>query len=368
MLAKHVPAFESSPVCLVFQSFYISSLYQPAPLFSLPPPLHHVSALSVYYSLPCGSVPFSCKSVLCCLLFFFFYLVYAFCTACHAVCDCHLSPCERAKCCCVFLPLSVSFIHSPSSSSSRLLRGECMWLRKQMYNDSTRRGPSNWASEARVSLASTCVGYSSPILFDSFFFPDLSITNSASCRSGVTGGPCERSSEIDRQVRELIVVQDTSAGAQRYSSYTSPASPPLYTILPPCEERSLIHSPPNCFFSVTHAPGKPGLLAGIHRLLPPPPPRYWSGLEKPRRFDISNTRLKRASQPAPARAFNFPIAYLVFHVWGKFGERSYASRDNMQLYDPPGFIQAHLGGDRVSALHYRVNYTSICLGLLYGYL
>lgn len=100
----------------------------------------------------------------------------------------------------------------------------------------------------------------------------------------------------------------------------------------------------------------------------PPPPRYWSGLEKPRRFDISNTRLKRASQPAPARAFNFPIAYLVFHVWGKFGERSYASRDNMQLYDPPGFIQAHLGGDRVSALHYRVNYTSICLGLLYGYL
>lgn len=205
------------------------------------------------------------------LAFFFFYLVYAFCTACHAVCDCHLSPCERAKCCCVFLPLSVSFIHSPSSSSSRLLRGECMWLRKQMYNDSTRRGPSNWASEARVSLASTCVGYSSPILFDSFFFPDLSITNSASCRSGVTGGPCERSSEIDRQVRELIVVQDTSAGAQRYSSYTSPASPPLYTILPPCEERSLIHSPPNCFFSVTHAPGKPGLLAGIHRLLPPPP-------------------------------------------------------------------------------------------------
>lgn len=74
MLAKHVPAFESSPVCLVFQSFYISSLYQPAPLFSLPPPpsFHHVSALSVYYSLPCGSVPFSCKSVLCCLLFFFF--------------------------------------------------------------------------------------------------------------------------------------------------------------------------------------------------------------------------------------------------------------------------------------------------------
>lgn len=273
MLAKHVPAFESSPVCLVFQSFYISSLYQPAPLFSLPPPPPFITFLPSLFIIlyHVAAYPFLANqsSAAC---FFFFYLVYAFCTACHAVCDCHLSPCERAKCCCVFLPLSVSFIHSPSSSSSRLLRGECMWLRKQMYNDSTRRGPSNWASEARVSLASTCVGYSSPILFDSFFFPDLSITNSASCRSGVTGGPCERSSEIDRQVRELIVVQDTSAGAQRYSSYTSPASPPLYTILPPCEERSLIHSPPNCFFSVTHAPGKPGLLAGIHRLLPPPLP------------------------------------------------------------------------------------------------
>lgn len=66
----------------------------------------------------------------------------------------------------------------------------------------------------------------------------------------------------------------------------------------------------------------------------PPPAGYWSGLEKPRRLDISNTRLKRASQPAPAHAFNFPIAYLVFHVRGKFWERSHASRDNRQLYDP----------------------------------
>lgn len=115
---------------------------------------------------------------------------------------------------------------------------------------------------------------------------------------------------------------------ERSATAATHRRPPLpYTILPPCEERSLIHSPPNCFFSVTRAPGKPGLLAGIHRLLR-------RGSPPPRRLDISNTRLKRASQPAPAHAFNFPIAYLVFHVRGKFWERSHASRDNRQLYDP----------------------------------
>lgn len=322
MLAKHVPAFESSPVCLVFQSFYISSLYQPAPLFSLPPPLlssRFCPLCLLFFTMWQRTLFLQISPLL--LAFFFFYLVYAFCTACHAVCDCHLSPCERAKCCCVFLPLSVSFIHSPSSSSSRLLRGECMWLRKQMYNDSTRRGPSNWASEARVSLASTCVGYSSPILFDSFFFPDLSITNSASCRSGVTGGPCERSSEIDRQVRELIVVQDTSAGAQRYSSYTSPASPPLYTILPPCEERSLIHSTPNCFFSVTHAPGKPGLLAGIHRLLPPPPSPIlvWPGKTTQVRHQQHQT--EEGFPAGSSTCFQLPYSIFSFsclgEIWGE---------------------------------------------------
>ena len=136
----------------------------------------------------------------------------------------------------LLLLLLLLLLHLPSSARGVHVCTHgwgILWLWKQMCNDSTRRGPSNWAREARVSLPSTCVGYSSPIHFASFFFfffflPDLSITNSASCRNGVTGGPCERSSEIDRQVRELIVVQDTSAGAQRYSSYTSPASPPLH--------------------------------------------------------------------------------------------------------------------------------------------
>lgn len=106
------------------------------------------------------------------------------------------------------------------------------WLRiflafKQMYSDSTWRGPVIWASEPRMFLVSTCAGYSSPLHFV-FLFSDLSITNSASCRNGVTGGPCQHSSEIDRQVRKLIVLRDTSTRAQRYSSYIASIPPPLY--------------------------------------------------------------------------------------------------------------------------------------------
>lgn len=103
---------------------------------------------------------------------------------------------------------------------------EALLAFKQMYNDSTWRGPVIWASEPRMSLVSTCVEYSSRLFFPSFF-SDLSIKISASCHKGVTGGPCEFYSEIDRQVGELIVVQDTSSEAQRYSSYTMPASSPL---------------------------------------------------------------------------------------------------------------------------------------------
>ena len=62
MLAKHVPAFESSPVLsripLILRFLSLSTRPPLLPLHLL------LSALSVYYSLPCGSVPFSCKSVL----------------------------------------------------------------------------------------------------------------------------------------------------------------------------------------------------------------------------------------------------------------------------------------------------------------
>ena len=304
-----------------------------------------------------------------CFFFFFFYLVYAFCTACHAVCDCHLSPCVREQNAAVYFShfLFHSFTHRPPPppppvSCAGSACGFANRCTMTALDEGRRIGP---ARHVRL-LHPPVLGIPLLSFLTPFFFPDLSITNSASCRNGVTGGPCERSSEIDRQVRELIVVQDTSAGAQRYSSYTSPASPPLHHpaslrgVLPHSFASKLLFSP---LLTLLESRGCSQEFIGCF-----PPPQYWSDLEKPRRFDISNTRLRRASQPAPAHAFSFPIACLVFHVWGKFWERSYASRDNMQLYYPPGFIQAHLGGDRVSALHCPVNYTSICLGLLYGYL
>lgn len=117
------------------------------------------------------------------------------------------------------------------------------------------------------------------------FSPDLSITNSASCRNRVTGGPCKRSSEIDRQVRKLIVVQDTSAEAKRYSSYTLPASPPLHH--PASLWGALPHSlAPKCLFLPRSCPWKAGIsLAAWEKF-----PQYW--------FTISNTSFKRRGLPS----------------------------------------------------------------------
>lgn len=128
---------------------------------------------------------------------------------------------------------------------------------KQMYNDSTWRGQVIWASEPRMSLVSTCSGYSSSLLFV-LFFPDLSITNSASCRNGVTGGPCTHLSEIDRQSSQEA---HCCSGHICWSTALQKLHiPSLLSPLHPCEEPSPIHSPPNCFFSLAHTPGKPGHL------------------------------------------------------------------------------------------------------------
>lgn len=157
-----------------------------------------------------------------------------------------------------------------------------------------------WASEPRTSLVTTCAGCPSPILFVFFFFPDLSITNSASCRSRVTGGPCKRSSEIDRQVRKLIVVQDTSAEAKHYSSYTLPASPLLpYTIQPPCEEPSLIHWPPNALFSLASL--MPLKSWDVHRISLAAWekfPQYWFDLENPAGSPLAPPVLRVEDFPA----------------------------------------------------------------------
>lgn len=76
-----------------------------------------------------------------------------------------------------------------------------------------------WASEPHMSLVSTLRWVDT---FYSSVFPDLSITNSASCRGRVTGSPCKYSSGIDRKVRNHIDVQDTSAEAQLTRCQPSP--------------------------------------------------------------------------------------------------------------------------------------------------
>lgn len=114
------------------------------------------------------------------------------------------------------------------------------------------------------------VFFSSPFCL---LFSDLSITNSASCRARVTCGRYKRSSEIDRQVRKLIVVQDMSAGAQYYilPAFPSPVLPSLHVR----SSFSFIHLLP-AFFSPSHHPGSSIPLAALEKF-----PQYWFSPENP---------------------------------------------------------------------------------------
>lgn len=177
--------------------------------------------------------------------------------------------CHPVKWFCVFLSLSFSFI--PSYSFSRLVCVcahtwlRIIWLSNRCTMTALEEG--RWFGPVSHACLLYPPALSIPLLsFLSSFFPDLSITNSASCRNGVTGSPCKHSSEIDRQVRKLIVVQDTSAEAQRYSSYTLPASPPLH------HPASLWGARPCSFaskllFLPCSRSWKAGVLAGFHWLL-----------------------------------------------------------------------------------------------------
>lgn len=158
-----------------------------------------------------------------------------------------------------------------------------------------------------MSLVSTCVGYSSPLLFV-FFSPDLSITNSASCRAEVTGGPCKHSSEIDRRVRKFIAVQDTSAEAQLYGSYTLPASPPLHHpaslwgALPYSFASKLLFLPCSCS-------RKAGVLAEFYWLLWKSPPNI--GLAWKTQQIYSNTSCYQTEEDFSANSstcYQLPLA------------------------------------------------------------
>lgn len=116
-----------------------------------------------------------------------------------------------------------------------------------------------WASEPHMSLVSTLRWVDT---FYSSIFPDLSITNSASCRGRVTGSPCKYSPGIDRKVRNHIDVQDTSAEAQLTRCQPSP---PLHRPATLCGALSFICLQiafPPCSHS-----WKAGVLTRFHWLL-----------------------------------------------------------------------------------------------------
>ncbi len=184
------------------------------------------------------------KMILCIsLTFFFIHSLILFLPSFECVC----------VCVCVFVSVHVR-THGWGSSG---FQTDVQWQHLKRAGDL-----GQWATHVSC-IHLRWVFLSSPFCL---FFPDLSITNSASCRNGVTGSPCKHSSEIDRQVRKLIAVQDTSAGAQHYSSYTLPAFPPLH--LPGSMWGALPHSfASKLLFLPCSRSWKAGVLAGFHWLL-----------------------------------------------------------------------------------------------------
>lgn len=168
-----------------------------------------------------------------------------------------------------------------------------------------------WATH--VSCIHLCRVFLSPP-FCLLFFPDLSITNSASCRSGVTGGPCKHSPEKDRQVRKLIVVQDTSAKAQRHSSYTLPASPPLHHLASLWGALShsflskllfvplltLLENQGACKISV----------ATLEKF-----PQYWFCLENSAGSPAATPAVARLKRTSLATSYYLLLTWIHFYVW-----------------------------------------------------
>lgn len=246
-----------------------------------------------------------------------------------------------------------------------------------MYNDSTWRGPVIWASEPRMSLVSTCAGYSSPLLFVFFFswsiYHKLHKLSQWGDRRPVQAFFWNRQASQESHCCSGHVCWSTALQQLHVASLPSPLQHPP----PPCEEPSLTHSPPNCFFSLARAPGKPGRSQDFIGCFREVPPQYWLGPENPAGSPSATqvvTRLKRTSEPTPSACYQLPPhinSSFMSCVWGilcpVFGDFICIRGQKAALW-PQGFIQAPLGGDGLTALHCWVNYTSICLGLIYGYL
>lgn len=207
------------------------------------------------------------------------YFLYTFRTVCRTVCDCHL---WSSLCYEFFSPFFHLFTHTHRSS--------CVcntWLRyrlafKQMYTDSTWRGPAIWASEPRMSLV---LGIR--LLSFLSFFPPWSIYHKL----------CKLSQWDDRRPVQAFFWKRQEAHccsghvcwstALQYTAATHCKPPLPYTILPPCEEPYLIHSPPNCFFSPCSCSWKARMQDFIWCFLEVSPILVWHG--KPSRSTISNT-------------------------------------------------------------------------------
>lgn len=204
-------------------SAFESSCLSPVPFCWLhfrPPPLlfpqlllsFNTLVLPIYYSSLCGSTHFLVNQS----LLLFFYLVYAFCTFCHAVCDCHLlSFCVLSH----FL-----FIHS--LILSYFFWGHTHdWGSYGFQTDVERqhlKRAVDLGQWAHLYLPAVSV----PLLsFWSSFFSDLSIRNSAICHSWLTGGPYKRCSEIGMQVLKLTVVYGMPTDAKQQLHFTSLSTP-----------------------------------------------------------------------------------------------------------------------------------------------
>lgn len=125
--------------------------------------------------------------------------------------------------------------------------------------------------------ASTCVRCSSSPPFTFFC---LSVTNIASCRDGVTGGPCERPSRY-RQASQgaRCCSGHVCRKAPQRLHFGSLVSPTPASLL--ARSASLIHPPPNCFSSLCRRYWKPGAAGRIPSAAFEELPEYWFGPESP---------------------------------------------------------------------------------------
>lgn len=210
---------------------YMIHLNPPSTCFlqiSVPPSLRTHSYLPLIY-LFSSSLSTNQSSA---TIFFFFFDFLSCLPACHTVCVCHLLFCCResndSECLSRFTFSSVvPLLHSLMSSV--LLTNRCTM---------TALEEDHWFGPASL----TCLCFSPMLLLFLFYFLRL-IYLSQTAQAVASGWQAARAT-IDRQGSKLIVVQATFADSTALWEIHIATPPPH-----PCEEATLIHLTPNCFFS-----------------------------------------------------------------------------------------------------------------------